>query len=298
MGKKLLYQIITFILLLITIKATAIAYETVDFGSTTAKQIIVVARNLKVAVPESDCGLFIEANFGLMDNNNHNKIPKERMTLLWGNKMIPLNQSQIFIDSKDLSQIAVINLKLNLELRPIDQPGLYVGEILLKLWKPNLENPSRKEWLSLPSISIPIKVSVEAWINLQTDSLFVKLESLSFSGHRNLENTESLTLKVASNTNWIVYLELFETDATIFPIMVKTSGSTRNYRGIDQISISPFQGRKMVATGIATVNETQYWCQIPVRVSINDFTKYPAGIYKLKLHFTGEIYDEKSTVNF
>jgi hypothetical protein len=299
MGKTLLLQTLIFIICLISLKTPVMAGEAVDFGRVTASQFIVVARNMMVTIPVSCGGVMIESSYGLINSQNHDKIPRERMTLLWSNKTIPLDEPQVFIDFKGLSQTAPVNLKLNLELRPIDRPGCYTGEILLRYWKLNPESPDRKQWLSESPVSIPVKVSIEAWVNLQSDIPLLKLESIIFHGNRDLQSSEPLNLKVASNTDWIIYLDLYGTAEGNLPLAIKTSGGqARGYRGIEQMGIGLFQSRKPVAAGAPTVNEMQYWCKVPVNISVNDFAKCPAGIYKFKLHFSGEIYDAKSAVNF
>lgn len=293
MTKKIVLQIVTLMILLFSLNNKVTAGEEVDFGSVTASQIFVSSRNTEVTVPGNSRGASIKVSNGLTNSQKGQKIPMERITLFWGNQNIPLNRPQTLVDFKGISPGATLNLKL--ELRPIDRPGCYTGEISLQFWKPDPENPSQHQWISQIT-TISIKVNIEAWVNLKMDTPYVKLEPITNDISRYLQNIEPVTLKLASNTDWIAYLEI---DGTVIPgpLSVKIKSLSKDGRGFDQIVTGP-RGRKPLATGTATVTETQYWREIGVGLSINNFTQYPAGKYRFKMHFTGEIYDEKSAVDF
>lgn len=293
MTNKLILQIVTLVILLVSLNNKGSAAEEVDFGSVAASQVFVVARNTVVTIPGTSRGVSIKVSNGLTNRQNGQKLPKERINLLWGSQTVPLNQSQTSLDFLETSSAAMVNLKL--ELHPIDSPGCYTGEILLQFWKPDPENPRQHQWVSQIT-AIPIKVNIEAWVNLEINAPFVKLEPITSDANRCLQNLEPVTLRLASNADWIVYLKI---DGTVIPgpLSIKTKTPSQDYRGIDQMVTSP-RGRKPLATGTATVTETQYWREIRVDLSINNFIKYPAGKYRFKIYFTGEIYDEKSAINF
>jgi hypothetical protein len=103
-----------------------------------------------------------------------------------------------------------------------------------------------------------------------------------------------LTIRVASNTQWVLSANLVQDTKT--PLWIQLS-RWREYDIQNLIRWGELleMGKKPLAAGNATVSRSEsYWTELSMAVYIEDFIKYPAGEGLFQIRFLLEIWDQKT----
>lgn len=290
--KRKIY-IVLIILFILSIQAQASNIKPpglleVDFSSVRADETVQRIQSFSIPVNMTGPrGVSIETP-GLTNYQNNQKIPFQRLTLLLNNTSVVMDTSPLTFDFTGGFNNKQFDLKLDLELTPNDQPGIYQGVIQFRFWK---TDQNQVKW-SEP-IQVMLKVRIEPWFRLKTDSVYFKLQPDTVRNNKDLQNTEPLRIQIASNTNWQLGISLLFDKTPVnnkeIAFMVKVENGLTQYQSAGQISITAQDGEKVIATGPATARNKTYWCEIPVDLYLNNYSKYPAGLYNFTVTFTGEI---------
>jgi hypothetical protein len=235
-------------------------------------------------------GIQIEVNEPLSGVNAKQNIPAVRMRLLLNGRPFQLANSAVTINFADQIKTAdLINLALELTIKPEDRADNYTGKIVLKTW---INGTSGKEWKD--SVMIKLTVKIQPWIKMHCETNQIILDQASY--HKaNLTNLQPLYLQIASNSNWVLTCNLNGTDCELRPKVKIISGKTNQLQVINQNS-GITANRQNLAVGTATTTSNSYWLDLGIGLEITDVIKYAAKEYNIPLQFTALLWDGKTVI--
>ncbi|HEY8464542.1 MAG TPA: hypothetical protein VIM29_11110 [Bacillota bacterium] len=261
---------------------------TLNFGKTKPETFVTLQQPLAISsITKNTAGLLIETT-GLTGIHTGQVLPASRLKLTAGAEIYQLSPTALMVNlarRQNNTGNRLITM-LSLELFPSDWPDQYSGKILIKPW---LNDCGTRIWSQ--SVILEVTVEVMPWIKLNCDSDSVTLERTSYSGLA-IQN-KPLCLKVASNSNWILYCRIQPPYQELIP-QIKISVVNSNRVQLLNHTGSLSNNRKNLALGTATTVNQNYWCVLLLSLEIKDITKIPARKYTVPLEFTAELWDGKT----
>ena len=257
----------------------------VDFGSVTAMKTVHQAQSFSLPVNALEpVGVEI-ATSGLINYQNNERIPVERINLSFKSQTVVMSSEPLSVNLDGLSINKKFEINFDLDLEPVDRPGVYQGMIQFRFWE---IKQNQKKWYD--PIQVSLKVQVESWITIDTDAHDITLAPGIIRSNRRLERNGPVLIQVASNTNWQLSSSITTNNPESVSILEKVDDSSKQFQGIGQISISLEDGYKLIATGPATVKDESFTCIVPVDIFVTDYSRYRAGKCHFKVHFLAEIF--------
>lgn len=294
MTKKVLVLLFIILVLILVLNSTGAAAKitlpdllAVDFGAVTASEPVQQLQSLSILseIAQPD-GVSIET-WGLVNYQNKERIPPERITLSFNNKTVPLTATPLIVDLNGVTN-QQFSIQFALDLEPVDQPGRYQGVIQFRFREMQQNQP---QWSG--PIPVTLTVQVEPWIRLQTDATSLKLGPDIDLNNKNLANTEPLAVQLASNSNWQLSLNItFITKPApnqAIPLLITTGDGSKQFQGTGPIQLTASDGPKVIASGSATVSNQSYWCDIPLNVKLVDYPNYSTSLYYFNVNFFGKV---------
>lgn len=250
----------------------------VDFGKARPVESLTLNRNLSVKTnPEED---WIKVEFdSSLGNQNGEYLPINRLNLSVNDRDFQLDKGPFEINLKQDSFTDKLFLIFSLNLTPADRPGNYHGSI-------RIQTPLKK-------IIFQLEVQVEPWVRMEADQRRINISQATKEDFK-LQTSAPLTIRVASNTDWVLSANLLQNNKP--PIRLKmTRWQENNIQNLFRSGERLETEKKALAAGNATVNRSEsYWAELSMTVYIEDFIKYPAGEHLFQFRFLLEIWDQKT----
>jgi hypothetical protein len=250
----------------------------IDFGKARPVESLILNRNLSVKTNSEEDWVKVEFDSSL-SNQNGEYIPINRISLDLNNRHFQLDKGPFKIDSKKILFTDKLLFIFSLNLTPADHPGIYQGSIRIHT--------------SLKTITFQLEVEVQPWVRMETDQRLINLNQVTKEDVK-LQSPMPLTIRVASNTQWVLSANLVQDTKT--PLWIQLS-RWREYDIQNLIRWGELleMGKKPLAAGNATVSRSEsYWTELSMAVYIEDFIKYPAGEGLFQIRFLLEIWDQKT----
>ncbi len=250
----------------------------INFGKARPIESLIIDRNLSIKTnPGED---LIKVDFSsYLDNQKGEHIHFNRLKLAINDRIFDLDKGPFEVEPKTFSPDDKLFLTFSLNLTPSDYPGSYQGSITFQT--------------SHKKITFQLEVEVQPWVRMETDQKLIGLEQVTKEDLK-LFSPIPLTIRVASNTNWVLSVNLAR-DIKV-PIQLKLGQQQHNdIQSFFQSGGSLEIGKKPLAAGNSTVRSCDsYWLELPIAVFIDEFYKYPAGKQLFQIRFLLELWDQKT----
>ncbi|HYH02851.1 MAG TPA: hypothetical protein VEC37_07100 [Bacillota bacterium] len=287
--KKFYLCLMCFAILFLAFMPHAVALDypiTVNYGKVQPDQTTALNRILPFSFnAEKADGLLVEIA-GLTGANVRQSLPAKRMMLSVGDQSYQLTNLPLAIIFTERQKTArTLNFTLTLELLPSDLPDKYTGNLIIRPWS---DTPQGKKWNN--TVTAQLTVEVKPWIKLLCDTTVLNLETTYYSS-RSMQNEQPLRIKIASNTQWMLYCQLNLAATELIPVFsVASIPSTgvQTFNGVTGFS----NNRKSLAAGRTTTADGKYWCDLLLTVEIKNVMNYPAKEYLIPLHFGAEFLND------
>lgn len=250
-------------LLIFNVLVLADDISSVNLGNFTPAQPITKDFYLKLADNDVEkIYIFLENDF--IDKNSNNIVGANRLILKNNNLEANITKNIIGIEKQDLLfNNGEIIFHFSLKLMPIDFPGNYQSNIIIKI--NDIKNRI---------IIKKIEFSINPWSKIRYNKLANLLIDRTEYRDQNISSGFVPFLEVASNTSWNLYAKINDTSIENLEIKVMEQKDLKNINRNGQILK---EQPVLLAQGEKTVNEKIYWHSIPFKLSLLDFTKVPAG---------------------
>lgn len=250
----------------------------VDFGKARPVENLTLNRNLSVKTNPGEDWIKVDFDSSLR-NKNGEYLPINRLNLSINDRHFQLDKGPFEINLKQDSFTDKLFLIFSLNLTPADRPGKYQGSI-------GIQTPLKK-------ITFQLEVEVEPWVRMEADQRMINISQVAKEDFI-LQSPMPLTIRVASNTDWVLSANLLQNDKA--PICLKlTRWQEKDIQNLFRSGERLETEKKALAAGSATVNRSEtYWAELSMTVYIEDFIKYPAGERLFQLRFLLEIWDQKT----
>lgn len=175
-------------------------------------------------------------------------------------------------------------LSLLLKLLPDDPPGWYTAKVKLC---PLMESGKIDE---SQICEIMITCEIAKWFLLKTPNCPLTLKSPITPGSNVLANQSPYYLELAANAPWKLYVSLSARDAECNTIkdalqMQLTPADTQIYHGVFPSGVALSTEPILLAEGLGTVNDGEYWIKLPIILKIENYTQILAGKAELPICF-------------
>lgn len=232
-------------------------------------------------------GILVETS-GLTGANSRQILPSNRMKLSVGDQSYSIANSSLKIVFEEHQKTkTTLNFTLSLELLPSDLPDNYSGLLIIRPW---LDTPQGRKWNN--TITAQLTVAVQPWIKLLCDQTAITLETTHYS-NRSIQNEQPLRIKVASNTDWLLYCCLKSSVTELIPVINVSDPASAGVQ-----TFNPLTGfsnnRKNLAVGRMTTANDKYWCDLLLTLEIKNVINYPTGKYQIPLQFGVEFWNNPS----
>lgn len=257
-----------------------------DFGKVRPFKETVIERILPVEmIREKADEIMVDYDPSLKDPLGHN-LPVSRLKMAVNDELFELKNFDSPINLTRLSS----NQKLYrfmflLELAPADLPGRYNGTVLIKY----------RTGTTWRKISILLTVEIQPWVRIEASRSNISLDQ-AVNDDAKLQSLIPFTVRIASNSNWTLYLKEVKsakTETNIpWQVTLNPRPSANKIQLISSTEIISEKERKALAIGNATVSET-HWVEIDLVFFLPEFIKYPAGTHTFHLQFIVEFWDHQ-----
>lgn len=229
-----------------------------------------------------------------VDQNTGKTIPEERFTFSFQQKTVASNQplalSKTDMNNNSTDAENVYHFFANIEFYPSDPPGEYEEKVSV-VYRNSLGESEQ--------IPLVLKFKVLPWIRLQTGvpNPSMVISHISSPTETDLQSIEPVTMLVASNSPWLLYMRVERnpfTKTALIPIEISILESQK-YEGFGGTFL-PSEDFKLVAAGPPTVigdgsGNHQYWTEMTLSGSISNCLNYPTGAHDFRFYFSGKTLD-------
>ena len=266
--------------------AVAINYPiAVNFGKIQPEQTTAANRILPFSLNTAQADGVLVETAGLTGANSRQILPSNRMKLSVGDQSYPLTNSSLKIVFGEHHKTKnTLNFTLTMELLPSDLPDKYSGLLIIRPW---LDTPQGRKWNN--TITAQLTVEVQPWIKLLCEPTVITLETTRYSS-RSIQNEQPLQIRIASNTNWVLYCRLKSSQGELIPFITVSSPASAGVQTFNRLT-GFSNNRKNLAAGRMTTTNGKYWCDLLLTLEIKNVINYPTGKYQIPLQFSAEFWN-------
>ena len=278
----ILFNYIGLIILILFSWQTCMANSEFYLGEFTPVEEITSGMILQLAATEEDLvavEIELENNYFKSEMNqiiagDRLKIKTTQQEYIIDNTITRINSNELYYNYNNFSLALIFTAK------PIDLPGEYKNKLIIrKIYSEGI----RAEAV----VGREVIVKINPWVKIEKIEAQSKvmIDSSNYS-NKNLFSRSIPVVKVASNTDWRLYAVIeAEKNKLVKMLKIIIPNQSVAYTSVRPEGIYLNFEEQLIASGGKTVEDNQYWVEVPCSLSIDDFTKVEAGTIDFPINF-------------